>query len=154
MITQRLQDHLDAAAVRYQVLPHREAFTAQGVAAASHISGWQMAKVLVGKDERGYLMAVLPATCRLDVPTFRRITRRRNLLLAKEEELRTVFPDCEVGAMPPYGLLYDMPVFMDTCFGRKGDLAFQAGNHHEVIRMGFDDFERTAHPVMTDFCRR
>ena len=84
MIAQRLQDHLDAAAVRYQILPHLEAFTAQGVAAASHISGWQMAKVVVGKDERGYVMAVLPATCRLDLPAFRRITRRRNLLLATE----------------------------------------------------------------------
>lgn len=154
MISQRLQDLLDAAAVRYQVLPHREAFTAQGVAAASHVSGWQMAKVLVGRDDRGYVMAVLPATCRLDLPSFRRITRRRNLLLATEEELRTVFPDCEVGAMPPYGLLYGMPVFMDTCFGRKGDMAFQPGNHHEIVRLGFDDFERTAHPVMTDFCRR
>jgi len=154
MITQRLRDHLDRTGVPYSVIPHREAFTAQGVAAASHVSGWQMAKVLVGKDERGYVMAVLPATCRLDLPTFRRITRRKSLLLASEEELRQVFPDCEVGAMPPYGNLYDMPVFADTCFGETRDLAFQAGNHHEIVQVSFGDFARTAQPVITDFCRR
>jgi Ala-tRNA(Pro) deacylase len=99
-------------------------------------------------------MAVLPATCRLDLPTFRRITRRKGLLLATEEELRRVFPDCEVGAMPPYGNLYDMPVFADTCFGPKKELVFQAGNHHEVVHISFEDFEKTAQPVMTDFCRR
>ena len=154
MITERVREHLDRAGVTYEVVPHREAFTAQGVAAASHVSGWQMAKVLVGRDERGYVMAVLPATCRLDLPTFRRITRRRNLLLATEEELRQVFPDCEVGAMPPYGNLYDMPVYVDTCFSPEKELAFQAGNHHEIVRMAWEPFEKTVHPVRTDFCRR
>lgn len=150
----RLQRHLEREGVRYSLLPHRDAYTAQGVAAATHISGWQVAKVMVGKDSRGFVMGVVPATCRLDLPTFRRITRRRRLLLATEEDLRQLFPDCEVGAMPPFGNLYGVPVYADSCLNPAGDLVFQAGNHHEVARLSFEDFERTAHPVVTDFCRR
>ncbi len=153
-LNERIRRTLEQKGLRYEVMPHREAFTAQGVAAASHVSGWQMAKVVMGKDDRGFVMAVVPASCRLDLPTFRRISRRKHLVLATEEEMAHLFPDCEPGAMPPFGNLYDVPVYADTCFAPDGDLVFQAGNHHEVVRMSFEDYRQAACPVVTDFCRR
>jgi Ala-tRNA(Pro) deacylase len=70
-----------------------------------------------------------------------------------EEELAGLFPDCEAGAMPPFGHLYGMPVYVDACFPKAGEFAFQAGNHHEVVRMRYSEYERLARPVVADFCR-
>ena len=152
-VTARLQRYLDRQGVPYAVLSHREAFTAHDAAAAAHVSPWQMAKVLVGRDENGFVMAVLPASCNLDVALFRGVTGREHIVLASEGELRELFPDCEVGAMPAFGNLYGLPVYADRCFATEGEVLLPAGNHREAVRLSWRDFVHAAEPIVTDFCR-
>jgi len=153
MLTQRVQQLLDAGGTPYGILPHREVFTAQEVAETSHVSGRRLAKVLVAKEPDGrYLMVVLPAPCRVDMIALREAAGTRRLSLATEGELVGLFPDCAAGAMPPFGNLYNLPVYVDACFPRAGDFFFQAGNHQETVRIRYEDFERLAHPVVGEFC--
>lgn len=153
-LVERARRFLEESGVACETVAHREAFTAQGVAAASHVSGWQLAKVLVVRPEgEPPLMVVLPASCRLDLAALGGLIGERHLALVPEEELRTLFPDCETGAMPPFGNLYGLPVWVDACFPRAGEIAFQAGNHREVTRMRYADFERLVKPAVADFCR-
>ena len=152
-LNDRLKHFLAQQKIEYDTLPHREVFTAQEVAATTHVPGQQLAKVvLVREDGKGYLMVVLPAACRLDVSALTAVSGKRKLSLAGEDEVGRVFPDCEVGAMPPFGNLYDLPVYVDACFPREKELYFQAGNHHEVVRMGYGEYERLVRPVVGEFC--
>jgi Ala-tRNA(Pro) deacylase len=154
-INDRLKRLLDEHRTPYETLPHREVFTAQEVAEASHVSGRQLAKVLVVREEgKGgrHLMVVLPAACRLDLTSLREGARTRKLSLVGENELAGLFPDCELGAMPPFGGLYDLPVYIDACFPKAQDFLFQPGNHHEVVRIRYEDYERLVHPVVGEFC--
>jgi Ala-tRNA(Pro) deacylase len=152
-LNDRLKHFLAQQKIEYDTLPHREVFTAQEVAATTHVPGRQLAKViLVREDGKGYLMAVLPASCRLDVSTLTAVSGKRKLSLAGEDEVGRVFPDCEIGAMPPFGNLYDLPVYVDACFPREKELYFQAGNHHEVVRMRYGEYERLVRPVAGEFC--
>jgi Ala-tRNA(Pro) deacylase len=151
-LNDRARALLDSAHVDYETLPHREAFTAQGVAAASHVSGWQLAKVVVASAGGNPVMAVLPASCRLDLGKLSRVSGRSDLGLLSETELKRLFPDCEAGAMPPFGEPYGVPVFVDTCLARADDVVFQAGNHHEVVRMRYADYERLASARLADIC--
>jgi Ala-tRNA(Pro) deacylase len=153
MITDRVKHLLDDAGTSYAMLPHAEAFTAQHVAQASHVAGLRMAKVLVAKEHDGrHLMVVLPAPCRIDLAALRDAAGTRALSLASETDLSMLFPDCDVGAMPPFGALYNLPVYVDACFPKAEAIYFQAGNHREVVRMQYEDFERLAHPVVGEFC--
>lgn len=152
-VSDRLRRFLDEQEVEYETLPHREVFTAQEVAAASHVSCRQLAKVLVVREEGGeYLMVVLPAACRVDLTALRTVTGKRRLSLAAEDEFGRLFPDCELGAMPPFGNLYGLPVCIDACFPTAHDFFFQAGNHHEVLRMRYQEYERLVKPVVGEFC--
>jgi Ala-tRNA(Pro) deacylase len=152
-LNDRLKRFLDQEGVDYQVMPHREAFTAQEVAGASHVPGREVAKVLVVREDLGrYLMLVLPAPCRVDLAALGTATGKRKLTLASEAEFGHLFPDCETGAMPPFGNLYDLPVYADGCFSRTEDIFFQAGNHHEVVRMGYPEYERLVKPIVGEFC--
>jgi Ala-tRNA(Pro) deacylase len=150
----RVQSFLEGKSVPYEVLAHPLAYTAQGVAHASHVSGWQMAKVVIVRPPSGPpLMAVLPASRRLDLGQFEDVAGFKKLALVSEAEMHDVFPDCETGAMPPFGNLYGLPVFVDAHLAREKDLVFQAGNHREAARVRFSDFERLVHPKVGDFCR-
>jgi Ala-tRNA(Pro) deacylase len=152
-INDRVRRFLDSERVAYRVRPHREAFTAQEIAATSHVSGNLLAKVLVLRDAAGaHLMAVLPASCRLDLHALAQLAGRKGLTLVPEQEFAGLFPDCERGAMPPFGNLYDMPVYMGTCCPATGDLVFQAGNHHEVAIMKREDFDRLVKPSIGALC--
>ena len=154
MLVERAKHLLETSGVAYETLPHREAFTAQGVASAVHVSGWQLAKVLVVRaDHEEPIMVVLPASCRLDLTALARVLDHPAVSLVPEEKIKELFPDCETGAMPPFGQLYGMQVYVDKCFPKAGDFAFQAGNHHEIVRMSYADFERVARPSVADFCR-
>jgi Ala-tRNA(Pro) deacylase len=152
-VTARLQRYLDRQGVPYAVLSHRATSTAHDAAAAAHVSDWEMAKVLVGRDEAGFVMVVLPASCDLNLPLLRRVTGRRQLVLASEGEIRELFPDCEVGAIPPFGKLYGLPVYADRCLATSGEVLFAAGNHREEVRLAWRDFVHAAEPIVTDFCR-
>lgn len=149
----RLQAFLDAEQASYATRSHAPAFTAQEVAAFSHVPGRDLAKVVVARGEEGrYVMAVLPASCRLDLAALARKAGVRRLTLAREQEVQEIFPDCEVGAMPPFGRLYGLAVYVDACFPRGETLFFQAGNHREVVGMPFVEFERLAAPILGEFC--
>jgi Ala-tRNA(Pro) deacylase len=150
----RVQGLLEGSHIPYEVLAHPLAFTAQGVAHASHVSGWQMAKVVVVRPSSGTpVMAVLPASCRLDLKHFEEVSGRKGLALVPEAEMHDVFPDCETGAMPPFGNLYGLPVFVDTHLAREKEVVFQAGSHQEAVRVRWTDFERLVHPTVADFCK-
>lgn len=149
----RLRRFLDEQHADYQVLPHREAFTAQEVAGASHVPGREVAKVLVVRESGGgYLMLVLPAPCRVDLAALGTATGKRKLALASEVEFERLFPDCETGAMPPFGNLYGLPVYIDACFAGAEEIVFQAGNHHEVVRMRYPEYARLVKPIAGEFC--
>jgi Ala-tRNA(Pro) deacylase len=154
MLVERARRLLETGGVAFETLPHREAYTAQGVAAATHVSGWMLAKVLIVRAPgEGPVMVVLPASCRLDLATLARVLGKPTVSLAAEGEMKELFPDCEIGAMPPFGQLYGLPIWVDACFAKAGDFAFQAGNHHEVVRMRYADYERLAQPMVAEFCR-
>lgn len=150
---ERLRRFLEHERVPHEIVPHREEFTAQKVAQATHVPGHHVAKVVLVREASGRrLMLVLPAPCRLDLAAVARVSGREGLALASEEEIRQVFPDCELGAMPAFGHLYDLPVYADACFSQTGEVTFSAGTHHEVVRMSYRDWERLARPVMGEFC--
>jgi Ala-tRNA(Pro) deacylase len=152
-LNERLGRFLDEEKVDYQLLPHREAFTAQEVAQVSHVPGRELAKALVVREDVGHhLMLVLPAACRVDLTALKTAAGARKLSLASEAEFKHLFPDCETGAMPPFGNLYGLPVYIDACFPRAEPFFFQAGNHHEVVRMAYQDYERLVRPVVGEFC--
>lgn len=152
MLVERARRLLETGGAAYETLPHREAFTAQGVAAATHVSGWQLAKVLIARaDDDAPVMVVLPAACRLDTAALGRLLGGK-VSLVTEQEMESLFPDCETGAMPPFGQLYGMRTYVDRCLAKSGEFAFQAGNHHEVIRMDYAAYERLARPVVAGVC--
>lgn len=152
-INERLQRFLDGEHVGYEVRPHREEFTAQEVAAATEVSGRKLAKVVVvHEDGQHPMMAVLPAPCFVDLAALARVVGAGKVALAPEVELARLFPDCEIGAMPPFGNLYGLTVYVDACFRGVEDFYFQGGNHHEVVRMRYGDYERLVKPVTAEFC--
>jgi Ala-tRNA(Pro) deacylase len=152
-ITERLQQFLQRERVPYRTVPHQEAYTAQAVATATHVGGRHIAKVVLARDKSGhYLMLVLPASCRADLAALRDVAGTGKLTLASETEVAALFPDTEVGAEPPFGGLWGLPVYVDRCFARQGEVFFKAGNHHEVVAMPYETYERLARPVAGEFC--
>jgi Ala-tRNA(Pro) deacylase len=144
----RLKALFDEERASYSLVPHHEMFTAQEVAAAGHVPGREVAKVVVFRDAGGDdLMVVVPATVRVDPASVEHATGRSGLRLATEAELERLFPDCEVGAMPPFGSLYELRVYLDPCLEKDRKLYFQAGNHRELVEMDLAEYRRLAHPV-------
>jgi Ala-tRNA(Pro) deacylase len=152
-INARVQTLLEREHVPFRTHAHPRVTTAQRVAEATHVPGRDVAKVVVVRSAQGkYLMAVLPASCRLDLEGLRGLAGCGRLALAREDEIQQLFPDCELGAMPPLGGLYEMPVFVDACFRPEEPLFFEAGTHRELVEMTFGEFERLAAPVVGEFC--
>jgi Ala-tRNA(Pro) deacylase len=146
-INERLRKALEQGNVPYAVLPHREVFTAQETAEASHVPGGLLAKpIVIRLDEGRYCMVVVTAPQHVDLSALHPFTGQKRGRLATEAELAGLFPDCELGAMPPIGHLYGMPTYLDEEFRRHDDICFQAGNHHEVVKMRLGDFEKVAGP--------
>ena len=152
-VNARLMQLLAERGVSYEVIPHREVFTANEVAMTSHVPGREFAKVVLVRDDAGAdFMVVLPAALHMDPHVLRHVTGRHGIQLESEAELRRLFPDCEVGAMPPFGALYGLPMYVDPCLAREPEIVFQAGNHHEVVRMKWEDYERIARPFYVRTC--
>jgi Ala-tRNA(Pro) deacylase len=147
----RLKSYLEENGVDYQVLYHPRVYTAQEVAAAQHVSGKELAKVVMVKVDNELAMMVLPATCMLDMDKLKRIFQGRRVKLAIEEEFQGLFPDCEIGAMPPFGNLYDLQVYVDTALAEHPHIVFQAGSHVETIKMLYSDFANLVQPKVADF---
>ena len=144
----KLKEFLDANRVRYEVRSHRTAYTAQEIAAEEHIPGREMAKVVMLRDGRDYLMAVVSAPYHVGLDRLRRATRRPGLRLASETEFAGLFPECDPGAMPPFGNLYGMPVWVDEELAHDDEIAFNAGSHDETVHMKYGDFARLVHPTV------
>ena len=152
-INARVQTLLEQEHVPFRTHDHAYATTAQRVAQMTRVPGRDVAKVVVVRTARGkYLMAVLPASCRLDLDALRGVARSDRLKLASEDEVQQLFPDCELGAMPPLGRLYDMPLYMDACFNHDEPVFFEAGTHRELVEMSWGEFVRLAAPVVGEFC--
>ncbi len=148
---ERLEEYLSSSGVRFEIEQHRLAYTAQQLAAAEHISGKQVAKVVMAIADGGVVMLVLPASSNVQLEKLRRELGVGELRLAKEEEFATIFPDCEVGAMPPFGNLYGLPVYIDRGLTRAREITFPAGSHVESMRLAYEEYDRVVHPRAIDF---
>jgi Ala-tRNA(Pro) deacylase len=154
-LTPRLQKMLSDEFVWYRLQPYHDAVDAQHVAAAAHVPGDVVAKTVMLRDGDGaFLMLVLPAPCALDLAAVRRSTGRPNLRLAREAEFAPLFPDCAVGAMPPFGSLYGLPLLADACLLDGQQIAFRGGTHDTLVRVRSDDWVSVARPVVGAWCAR
>lgn len=152
MIPRSVEKFLGDQHVAYTVLPHRPAFTAQEEAAAAHVPGHRWAKTVACLGDQRPLLAVVPASSSVDFDRLREIAGVRDIRLASEREFERLYPDCELGAMPPLGPLYGQPVFIDRALA-AGDIVFDAGSHTDAIRVRYDDFARAVRPTVGDIGR-
>jgi Ala-tRNA(Pro) deacylase len=153
MPLETLKKFLDSKKVKYVVISHSPAFTAQEIAEAAHVPGREMAKTVVVRLDKQLAMAVLPAPQQVDFRLLAEVAGADEACLATEAQFRYQFPKCEVGAMPPFGNLYDMPVYVDESLSSDEQIAFNAGSHKELIRLSFKDFKRTVSPEFGKFAR-
>ena len=131
-------------------MPGRTAFTAQEIAASAHIPGRQLAKTVMVTLDGNMAMAVLPATDRVDLRLLKKAAGVKKAKLASEKEFKDLFPDCEIGAMPPFGNLYDLEVYVAASLAKGEEIAFNAGSHTELIKMAYGDFERLVKPKVAE----
>lgn len=150
-LNQRLTAFLEAQAVDYEAIHHRRDYTAQEAAAHTHTPGREFAKTVIVWVDGSYAMAVLPAHHLIDLDKLRRALGARDVKLASEEEMRELCPDCETGAVPPFGNLYNLPVYLSTDITADEQITFNAGTHEDAIRMRYADFERLVQPHVLDF---
>ncbi|MBI1367564.1 MAG: deacylase [Planctomycetes bacterium] len=146
MPTNQLKSFLDQHNIKYVTISHSPAYTAQQVAARAHVCGRELAKTVVIKVDGRMAMVVLPAPMRIDFELLRQATGAEHLALADESEFAERFPNCEVGAMPPFGNLYGLPVYVAASLTDDTEIVFNAGSHTELIRMYYADFERLVEP--------
>jgi Ala-tRNA(Pro) deacylase len=147
MSARKLMEFLNEHQVRYTTITHSPAFTAQEIAHVAHVPGAELAKTVIVKLDDKLVEVVLPASQRLNLEQFRKATGAGKAELAKESDFDGFFPDCEVGAMPPCGNLYGMEVYISPSLSTDRQIAFNAGNHSELICMQYKDFERLVHPM-------
>jgi Ala-tRNA(Pro) deacylase len=145
-----IKKYLDEHGTRYEVVPHPRDYSAQYTAADTHTPGKEFAKCVLVWVDNYYAMVVLPADHRVDFERFRRIMGAKDAGLVREEEMHRLFPDCEIGAEPPFGNLYELPVFMATPITEDDTITFNAGTHDEAIRMAVAEFERLTDPSVID----
>ncbi len=146
MPARKLREFLDNNEVKYVIIIHSPAYTALEIAAAAHIRGKDLVKTIMVRIDGKMAMAVLPAKYSIDFDHFRKKIGANRIELATEAEFRDMFPDCEVGAMPPFGNLYGMDVYVDATLSENEEIAFNAGSHSELIRLNYHDFERLVKP--------
>jgi Ala-tRNA(Pro) deacylase len=150
MLISALRELLDANGVAYETVNHDPSYTAQETAKVAHISGYRIAKTVMAKLDGKLAMVVLPATNHVNLDQLRRQTGAHRVELAHEDEFKDEFPECELGAMPPFGNLYGMEVFVEKLLGENETIAFNAGGHDELMTLAYRDFERLARPRVID----
>lgn len=146
MPIRKLRQFLDSNNIKYVLVTHSTAYTAQEVAESAHISGKEIAKSVMVKLDGKMAMAVLPASKKIDFDLLREAAGASFVELATEDEFKDIFPDCELGAMPPFGNLYEMEVYVAVALANDEEIAFNAGSHTELIRMSYKDFEQLVKP--------
>ncbi len=148
MPAKKLKEFLDANGIKYVTIAHSVAYTAQEIASIAHIPGKELAKTVMVKLDGKMAMAVLPASHIVDLDLLREAAGVDDIQLAQEYEFKSLFPDCETGAMPPFGNLYGLPVFAAKVLREDDEIAFSAGSHKELIRVKYADFERLVQPTV------
>lgn len=146
MPAKMLKDYLANHHVKYLSIQHSPAFTAQEVAAAAHVSGKHFAKTVIIKMGDRLAMVVIPANDHISFAALKDATGQSKLDLATESDFKNKFPECEVGAMPPFGELYDMPVYVSNQLTGCEQIVFNAGSHSELMQLAYRDFERLVKP--------
>ncbi|BFU94817.1 MAG: deacylase [Nitrospira sp.] len=153
IIHKRLQSYLDSQKVPYQIVNHSVAYTAQEAAESLHVPGNLFAKVVVVKAGERFVMLVLSSNWRVDLKHVADILGCPHVRLATEEELAHLFPDCEIGSMPPFGNLYGMSVYVDGLLTSDEVVFFDAGTHVGAIKLRYRDFAELVHPQVAEFHR-
>lgn len=151
MILKKIKDYLDGHHAKYVVISHSQAFTAQEVAASAHVPGREMAKTVMVKVDGKMMMAVVPATDYVHLPTLSKALGAHEVEIARESEFRDLFPQCETGAMPPFGKLFDVEMVVSKKLAEDPEIAFNAGSHREIVKMPYRDYERLLSPRVIEF---
>ena len=146
MPVRRLKEFLDREGIKYVSIRHSPAFTSQEIAASAHIRGKDLMKTVVVKLDGQIALAVVSASARVDLELLRQAAGAQKAELASEADFINAFPECELGAMPPFGNLFEIPVYVDAQLSEDTEIAFNAGTHSELIRMSYDDFEKLVQP--------
>jgi Ala-tRNA(Pro) deacylase len=154
MPVDRLRKYLEENHVKYVTVTHSPAFTAQEIAASAHVPGKDLAKTVMVKLDGRMAMVVLPAPDKVSAQRLRQVTGAREVELASEREFADLFPRCEVGAMPPFGNLWDIEVFADVRLEEDEVIAFNAGTHTELVRLSYADFARLVCPRVAELSTR
>ena len=150
----RLDEFLSSRQVPFTRLPHRPAYTANRVAQTLHVPGNEMAKSVLVRTGHGHALAVLPSTYQVDLELLRRDLGEEQVGLATEDEVARAFPDCERGAVPPFGSIYNLPTVVDESLTADEEIVFEGQSHEEAIRMTFRDYVAVEHPRLGHFACR
>jgi len=148
---ERLELYLRENGISYEIATHRQVFTAQEVAAELHVPGRQVAKVILAKADGKMIMLVLPAPYRINTDRVCALVGAQEVRRAAEAEFADLFPDCTTGAMPPFGNLYDLPVYVDPSLAGESHIVFRIGTHRESMKLAYADYARLAQPVVGEF---
>jgi Ala-tRNA(Pro) deacylase len=151
MAFKKLKEYLDENGVKYVTVSHSPAYTAQEVAAKAHVPGKAIAKTVLVKVDGKLIMAVLPGSFKVNFESLKKVLGSDNVRLADEHEFIDKFPDCEVGAMPPFGNLYGVEVFVANSLAEDEEIVFNACSHSQLIKMSYSDYEKLVKPVRLDF---
>jgi Ala-tRNA(Pro) deacylase len=151
VIAQKLKDYLDEENVEYEILNHAEAFTAPEIAGSKHIPGKQFAKTVIVKGDNKYYVCVLPAIHLIDFDKLKYIIKSKEIELVKEDEIAHLFPDFQIGAEPPFGNLYGLPIYVDEILQENDEIVINAGTHTDLVRMKWRDFKRLTQPILGNF---
>jgi Ala-tRNA(Pro) deacylase len=154
MSPEKLTEFLDERNVRYVTIGHSPAYTAQEIAASAHIPGKELAKTVMVKAGSKMTMLVLPASYQVDFELLKEALGVDEIRLAAEEEFKDLFPECEVGAMPPFGNLYGLGVHVAESLTSNEEIAFNAGSHRELMKMAYKDYEALVQPKALKFSEK
>ncbi|MBX3009373.1 MAG: YbaK/EbsC family protein [Melioribacteraceae bacterium] len=147
----KLKEYLDSNQIRYVTIKHSLAFTAQEIAASAHIKGKDIAKTVILKVEGKLTMFVLPGSYKVDIEKVKEVLNTSNVRLADEMEFKDKFADCEIGAFPPFGNLYDIDVYCENALLQDENIAFNSCSHTQLFQMKLQDYINLVHPMILNF---
>jgi Ala-tRNA(Pro) deacylase len=154
MLAAKLKEFLSSRGVPYELISHSTTYTAQKTAENLHLRGEELAKSVIVKMDGAFALAVLPTSRHADLSALQSATGARAIRLASEIEFKDRFPDCEIGAIPPFGNLYGLPVFVEEELSKSEGITFNAGSHTELIRMSYQNFQQLVRPTVVKFASR
>jgi Ala-tRNA(Pro) deacylase len=152
-VSRRLREFLDSHGVAYKIMTHKVAYTAQEVAATQGVTGWQVAKSVVLKCDKQYMLVVLQAPALVDFDRLKKALGCKKAQLASESDMEKLFPGVELGAESPFGNLYELPVYIDKPLAEMSEIVFNAGTHTETMRMKYEDYARLVNPEVVEISK-